>query len=404
MQTHTLIRAFGAALIGGAAVLGGCGGSDPVAASSASSALDQVPAGSVLASSRCTLKALGITIPANTCWQLSYSTTDTSGQPVQTIATVLVPDGAPAKGRVLVSYQTAEDGLTTACAPSTELAKGTSIEEVNMVLDLLQGWVVVIPDYEGPDSQYGAGIMAGHAVLDGIRAALAFTGAGLDGSATKVALEGYSGGALASGWAMELQGGYAPELNVVGVAEGGIPADIGAVAKAADGSLFSGIELAAAIGIKRAYQYRFDFESHLNTAGKAMETNIGNMCAGQPGNAPDPITAYPFKKLDSYTTIPDFLGYAPVQEILDELKMGQRKPATPSVFMFNSIVDELIPIASVDALHATYCSEGVHTIYLRTLVGEHIVALAPFFLSALPYLHSVFDGTTPLIPLASTCN
>ena len=393
-----------AALLCGAAALSGCGSSDPAGtASTTSAALESLPAGSVMASTSCTLTAAGIPIPANHCWRLSYRTTDTSGAAVETIATVLVPDGAPASGRVLVSYQTAEDGLTTACAPSTEFSKGTSLEEANVVLDLAQGWVVVAPDYEGPQSQYGAGIMAGQAVLDGIRAAENFAAAGLDGAATKVGMEGYSGGALATGWAMELQGSYAPELTLVAVAEGGVPADIGAVAKNVDGGLFSGIELAAAIGIKRAYQYRFDFESYLNTAGKAMEQNIGDMCLGSPGNAPDPLTAYPYKKLDQYTTIPDFLGYAPVQAILDELKMGQRKPVAASLFMFNSIVDELIPIATVDALHATYCSEGVNVTYERTLAGEHIVALVPFFLQALPYLQGAFSGKPVVNPLAASC-
>lgn len=328
--------ALGLALLSAAALFSGCGSSDPADTNTSSSAaLEALAPGSVTASKTCTLTAIGIPIPANHCWQLTYRTTDTSGAAVETIATVLVPDGAPAKDRVLVSYQTAEDGLTTACAPSTEFAKGTSIEAVNAVLDLAQGWVVVAPDYEGPQSQYGAGIMAGQAVLDGIRAAENFTSAGLAGAATKVGMEGYSGGALATGWAMELQGSYAPELNIVGVAEGGIPADIQAVAKNSDGGLFSGIELAAAIGIKRAYQYRFDFESHLTAAGKAMETNIGTMCVGQTVNAPDPLTAYPFKKFDQYTTIPDFLDDAPVTAILDELKMGQHKPVAASVFMFN---------------------------------------------------------------------
>jgi len=404
MNNSRFATALALALLSGVALLSGCGSSDPAdAAPSSSAALESMPAGSVMAAKSCTLTAVGIPIPANHCWQLTYRTTDTSGAAVETIATVLVPDGAPATNRVLVSYQTAEDGLTTDCAPSTEFAKGTSIEEVNVILDLAQGWVVVAPDYEGPQSQYGAGIMAGQAVLDGIRAAENFASAGLAGAATKVGMEGYSGGALATGWAMELQGSYAPELNLVGVAEGGIPADINAVAKHADGGLFSGIELAAAIGIKRAYQYSFDFESYLNAAGKAMEQNIGKMCLGSPGNAPDPLTAYPFKKLDDYTTIPDFLDYAPVQTILDELKMGQRKPAAASVFMFNSIIDELIPIATVDALHATYCSEGVNVTYERTLAGEHIVALVPFFLQALPYLQGAFSGKPAVNLLAAAC-
>ena len=76
---------------------------------------------------------------------------------------------------------------------------------------LTMGWAVVVPDYEGPDSQWTAGTQAGHAVLDGIRAALRFGPAGLAGPSTPVGLWGYSGGAQATARATELQPGYAPD-------------------------------------------------------------------------------------------------------------------------------------------------------------------------------------------------
>lgn len=57
----------------------------------------------------------------------------------------------------------------------------------------------------------------------------------------------------------------------------------------------------------------------------------------------------------------------------------------------------------MDALHATYCSQGVNVTYERTLVGEHIVALGPFFLQALPYLQGAFSGKPAINPLAASC-
>jgi len=399
MYSSRFFIAPGLGLLCGSAMIAGCGGD-----------LSSIAPGSMTASQSCNLSVAGVvTVPATRCWQLTYRTTDTSGVAVETLATVLVPEGAPVSGRVLVSYQTAEDSLSPAFAPSVEFTQGLSFdsaEEANVVLDLLAGWVVVASDYEGPQSQYGAGIMAGQAVLDGIRAAENFGPAGLEGAATKVGLEGYSGGALATGWAMELQSSYAPELNIVGVAEGGIPADLTAVAKNIDGGLLAGIELLAFIGVKRAYEYQFDFERYLNAAGRAMEQNIGDMCLSSIDPATNPVAAYPFAKLDQFTTVPDFIDYAPVAAVFDQIKMGQQqhKPLAPSVFMFHSVFDELIPIGSVDALHQSYCNEGVNVLYERSLAGDHLAAAVPFFLQALPYLQSVFSGTTPTILFAPACN
>ncbi len=70
---------------------------------------------------------------------------------------------------------------------------------------------------EGMQSQFIAGPQAGHAVLDGVRAALSYVPAGLSRD-TPIGLWGYSGGGQASGWAAYLKDSYAPELNVKGAA------------------------------------------------------------------------------------------------------------------------------------------------------------------------------------------
>lgn len=51
------------------------------------------------------------------------------------------------------------------------------------------GYTLVVPDYEGFKSAFGAGHLSGHGVLDGIRAALNFPGAKLQKTA-KIAVMG----------------------------------------------------------------------------------------------------------------------------------------------------------------------------------------------------------------------
>lgn len=52
---------------------------------------------------------------------------------------------------------------------------------------------------------------------------------GLNPTANSV-MWGYSGGAIAVGWAAALLDSYAPELNVVGASHSGTPADLRSVA------------------------------------------------------------------------------------------------------------------------------------------------------------------------------
>lgn len=85
---------------------------------------------------------------------------------------------------------------------------------------------MTLVDYEGPNSAYVAGPQQGRAVIDSVRATLAFgSSIGLDSTA-KVVMTGYSGGAIGVGWAEALLDTYAPELNVIGSATGGTPASL----------------------------------------------------------------------------------------------------------------------------------------------------------------------------------
>ncbi|KAI9170685.1 hypothetical protein HJFPF1_00155 [Paramyrothecium foliicola] len=71
--------------------------------------------------------------------------------------------------------------------------------------------------------------MSGHTTINSVRAVLE-AGFGLAKRRyVKNALWGFSGGALAGGWAAELQPTYAPELKLDGAALGGITPDILAV-------------------------------------------------------------------------------------------------------------------------------------------------------------------------------
>lgn len=340
-----------------------------------------------------TISSQRVTIPAPVpvrAWQLTYASTDAKGKPETGIATVLVPLAPYPHGkRPLLSYQNAEDSLHTKCAPSATLRNGTEKELPLIAMGLAKGWAVVVSDYEGPQSQYGAGHQAGHFVLDAIRATLRFKEAGLAGA--PVGLWGYSGGGLASAWAAELQPSYAPELTLAGVAEGGVPPDFAAVARQIDGGPFAGLFFAVAIGLDRAYP-EMDMESILNDKGKKMVADMGDKCVGE-------IAAQgAFHRLSEYTTVPDALALPRMQRVLAINHLNQHAPTAP-IFDYHAIFDELIPIAGDDAMVATYCEQGVTVQHYRDPASEHSTLAVTGAPLAVKYLADRFAGK----PAPSSC-
>jgi hypothetical protein len=294
-----------------------------------------------------------------------------------------------AGARPLVSYQPATDSLGDQCNPSYKLRAGTEGELPLMMQALEQGWAVVVSDYQGPQSAFGAGRMAGHGVLDGIRGAEALPGTGLDGVKTPVGMWGYSGGGLATSWAAELAPGYAPDLNIAAVASGGTPADMGAAARQIDGSIASGLVLLASTGLTRAYP---EMLSLLNDKGRAMISEIGDMCVG------DAVSRFPFRHLNEFTFSKDPLSEPVAKTVMEDNHLGHLTPKAP-VLLYHSLFDELIPFPSAQKLQADWCQGGGHVILHADPASEHsslAVSGAPL---AVGYMASRFAGA----PVPSTC-
>ncbi|ASF13119.1 lipase [Nocardia brasiliensis] len=171
-----------------------------------------LPNGTILASRPIDARSYFQPLAAD-AWQVQYKTVDNRNEPSAYIATILVPQQEwPGAGpRPLLSYQVAEDGVGTKCAPSYALRGGlgggpsNSFSETGMIgIALQQGWAVVVPDYQGPNSDFSGADGYAHGVLDGIRAAKTFPPAAVD-PAAPVGLWGYSGGAQATAVAAQAQ-------------------------------------------------------------------------------------------------------------------------------------------------------------------------------------------------------
>ena len=310
-------------------------------------------------------------------WQLRFRSTDTAGDAISAVATLMLPTaGWPGNRRPLLSYQCAIDSLGANRDPSFTLRRGDQRELTLMALALRRGWAVVTADFEGPRRAYGAGLIAARITLDGIRAALHFAPAGL-GPDAPVGLWGYSGGGQASAWTAEQHPLYAPEIQLAAVAAGGVPTD-NRTLRRIDGGFFSGLALGAAVGINREYP-ETKLETLLNDEGLRVFDEIADMSV-------DELVAYfPFRRLGELTTVPDpFAAHGP-QEANDDLRLGRNLPVAP-VYLYHSVYDQLVPVVGADELAATYRRGHVDVTWRRTRLGEHLIAVVTGIPGALRFL------------------
>lgn len=329
---------------------------------------------------------------AKAAYTISFRSEDAFGAPVLDTATVLLPS-APYAGlgsQPLVSVQFAEDSLGAQCQPSYALAHpntngNVDAESSNAGALLAQGYVVVAPDFDGPAEQFIVGQQEGHAVLDGLRAARSLPAAGLTRS-TPVAMTGYSGGAHATGWAAEFAAGYAPDLNVVGAAEGGTPADLAATGRSLNGSLFFGLSLLSSQGLDRGFPATGIYAA-LNARGRSVYARTSTDCVGQAA------TAFPGQSFDDYTTTPDVTDTPPLRALLLHEQLGQTAPQFP-ILNYHVVNDEIVPFAQDVSLVKYYCQKST-PVQFAALGGDHISGEAAATPLVEAFLRARFSGITP---------
>ncbi|KUI54571.1 Lipase 1 [Cytospora mali] len=160
-------------------------------------------------------------------YNILYRTTNSRYQPDWAVTTVFIPI---TKAPALLSFQIPYDSAFLDASPSYSLYSPDSVLYYTEISTALaSGWFFNVPDYEGPLASFTAGVQSGHATIDSIRAVLAsHKKLGLAKDA-RYAMWGFSGGALASEWAAELQVQYAPEMNFSGAALGGLTPNVTSV-------------------------------------------------------------------------------------------------------------------------------------------------------------------------------
>lgn len=324
-----------------------------------------------------------------TAYEVLYRSTNVQGGAIAVSGTVLVPNTpwGGAGTRPLTAYASGTQGWDDSCAPSRSMTAGNFDESFAVTNLLRRGWAVAVTDYPGlgtpGDHQYNVGISEGRAVLDVLRASSRIAAARIS-STTKVGVEGYSQGGGAAGWVIQQQPTYAPDVNLVGVAGGGTPANLQAVKANIDNSAFFAFLAGTAIGYRGGYP-ALNVNRYLTLYGRLAISTLNGLC-----QLPA-LALYAFHHLTEYTignidptTQPDF------RAALDANNLGAIRPTVP-VLQYHGSFDEVIPYAVEDRLHTQWCALGARS-RLSAYPLEHVTTQLGAQIEVVQWLADRFNG------------
>ncbi|KUJ23469.1 LIP-domain-containing protein, partial [Mollisia scopiformis] len=332
-------------------------------------------------------------------FQVQYRTSDTHNNASWGHATQFIPAShanctasrPETCAHGIVSYEIPYDSADPDATPSYLLQWG---EPYGEMADLLaNGWFVSVPDYEGPLSSYCAGVQSGHSTLDSVRAVLQVASEfGISNGTAKAALWGYSGGAMATGFAAELAASYAPDLHLAGVVEGGTVPNITSVGKLMNGKDTAGLLVAGIVGITSQHATaRAYLLSRLKTTG---EFNITGFLDATSMTGVQALLNYMYQDVYGYFLggEQDFHDPRVTQMYESDAVMGRHGTPDMPLFIYKAIQDEMSAVNETDALVQGFCEKGANVLYHRNSIGGHNQELWQGRARAMDFLRMVLDG------------
>jgi hypothetical protein len=382
---------------------------DPFYSYTGTTALADITPGTVLATRPVAFHVLGAPT-AMKATQLLYRSTSQTGNPTVNVTSVIQPLVQSDKKKVL-SFQSAYDSLSRNDQPSHAIAGGFTLGGVIPNVELLlfgqflaQGFTVIVPDTEGQRADFAAGPEYGMNTLDSIRAAFNSSAVGLPSDA-RVALLGYSGGAIASEWAAELAPTYAPDANarLIGAAIGGVLVHPAHNLRYVEGTpIWAGVMPMALIGIARAFE--IDFTPYLSARGLKLfhdlqAATIANVLGQYRGlKWVDVISpAYPTpESLPPFVTVANqlIMGTGGTPTIPLFIGQGARGDweLTPQNKPGIGRGDGVMIAGDVRTLAREYCDRGVAVQYEQYDWHSHTTSIVEWVPQAIDWIKDRFAG------------
>ena len=333
-----------------------------------------------------------VTVPIQSARQLKFVSTDALGQPSFGTATVITPRTRwTGRGsRPILINNLPIDSMGTKCTSGYTLAHGFSGDTntsdffpPTTQLALHRGYAVIVPDHQGPRMAYAEPTTAGHIVLDSVRAVSDYDRQSFGES--KVAMTGYSGGAIATNGATRLAGEYAPDIapRLVGAAMGGVPADYRILTASMNANLATGLFHEAMFGLARE---RPELLTLANNAAQWLVTSpLKDGCAtwGILGG----LTFLPAQLLSNDN---DPFNSPVAEHIYAITKMADKKSVVP-LYVYQGAQEFWIPPAGTRDLFAEQCRLGADVTY-REVPGEHFLATVTGYPDAITWLDDRLRG------------
>ncbi|CAK7268046.1 hypothetical protein SEPCBS119000_002858 [Sporothrix epigloea] len=344
-------------------------------------------------------------------YNILYRTTGSLYDPTWAVTTLFIPKSMSHSNSTtnstknstqgsLLSYQIPYDAVFVDASPSYALYGGV---DADIGTALGKGWFVNVPDFEGNNASFTAGVLSGHATLDSIRAVL--NGAHRFGlpPQTKYAMWGYSGGALASEWAAELQVQYAPELNISGAALGGLTPNVTSVLFTIYDGVEAGLAPPAILGLTNQYPEVYD--SVVSKLKKTGPYNATGFLATLNYTLDDNISKFALKNMSMYFDggLDDLVSPTSLRIINRDGVMGYHGVPQMPLFVYKAVGDEISPINDTDALVERFCGVGVNINYQRNSIGGHVAEGTNGIPAATAWLDSIFDGSFASSANATGC-
>jgi hypothetical protein len=208
---------------------------------------------------------------------------------------------------------------------------------------------------------------------------------------------GYSGGAIATGWAASLQPSYAPELDIKGWVHGGTPANLTGTMLYIDNTAFSGFLPAAVAGLAKPSAYGAELNPIINRIltpmGKSKYEFAQSNCAVAD------LLSFPEMSLLStsvQTLGPGLISQPTVASVLAQNIMGLHKSQSPTapVYIYHATQDEIIPYANASTLVDSWCGYGASVNFTTYENGGHATTEIIGLPDVIQFVEAAFAGET----------
>ena len=295
-----------------------------------------------------------------------YTTTRPDGAPAVAVATVLAPERPPRDPSPVILWQHGTVGVKQKCMPSTITSPFEGIPELEQVVE--KGWVVVATDYEVDADgviPYLIGEGEARSALDSLRAARHMPELRLDNRAV---VWGHSQGGQAALWTGIARHGYAPDVELVGVAAAAPATDLEQLAR-----IHGQDPSAAVVGPYLATSYSqyypdVKFDDVVPQGAREVSREIVDLC-------PEPKDYPRLQQLGAQLGTATLL--APSGPFADRLRANApNHPIDVPLLVIQGLDDPVVPPSVTDTYVDQRCADKQELAYWRVRERDHNNLLA----------------------------